>query len=232
MGWRSSYLDIVINDYNIFSKEELENMDVYEFGVFTGDSMKEIASILSKHKIQVNSFYGFDVFTGMPKETAEKLPVEQTSWDPDIEPDAFNALKRLGLGTIDECVDKISQEVINIFSRNNNKSPVKIFPGLVQETIQSNHGNFKPAFYVDFDMDIYSPTKYAFDYLAKNNLIVKGTIIGYDDWGGTTGYKEMLDGESRSHREIVEEYGFEIRELFEIDCGPFNVQSIWIVESI
>ena len=77
-------MDIIINDYNTFEKEELIDYDVYEFGVFRGDSMREIASLLNKHKIEVNKFYGFDVFTGMPKETAE--PIFQESWDPDILP--------------------------------------------------------------------------------------------------------------------------------------------------
>lgn len=230
MGWRRSFLDIVINDYNIFSKEQLVNMDVYQFGVFTGDSMKELSSILSKHKIEVNSFYGFDVFTGMPKETAE--PIAQPSWDPDVEPDTFNAVKRLNLESVDECVNKITNEVKEIFSKNNNNSSVSIFPGLVEETVSTNGEKFKPAFYIDFDLDIYSPTKYAFDYLAKNNLILPGTIIGYDDWGGTPGYQEMLDGESRAHREIVEEYGFKINKIFEIGQGFPNVQSIWVVESV
>lgn len=230
MSWRRSFLDIVINDYNIFSKKQLVNMDVYQFGVFTGDSMKELSSILSKHKIEVNSFYGFDVFTGMPKETAE--PIAQPSWDPDIEPDAFNAVKGLNLESVDECVNKITNEVTEIFSRNNNSTSVSIFPGLVEETVSANGSKFKPAFYIDFDLDIYSPTKYAFDYLAKNNLIVKGTIIGYDDWGGTPGYKEMLDGESRAHKEIVEQYGFKINKIFEIGQGFPNVQSIWVVEAV
>ena len=229
MGWRKSYLDIVINDYNIFSKEELMHMDVYQFGVFTGDSMKEIASILCKHKIELCYFYGFDVFTGMPKETAE--PIAQPSWDPDIEPDAFDAVKKLELNSPEECANKITREVENIFSRNNNTSAVKIFPGLVEETL-SKQKDLAPAFYVDFDLDIYSPTKHAFDYLAKNNLIVKGTIIGYDDWGGTPGYQEMLDGESRAHREIVEQYGFKINKIFEIGQGFPNVQSIWVVEEV
>jgi hypothetical protein len=230
MSWRRTVFDITVNDYNIFSKEELVDMDVYQFGVFTGDSMKEIASILSKHNIEINSFYGFDVFTGMPKETAE--PIAQPSWDPDVEPDTFNAVKRLNLNSVDECVNKISTEVKNIFNSNNNNSSVSIFPGLVQDTIEKNGGNFKPAFYVDFDMDIYSPTKHVFDYLMKNNLIIRGTLIGYDDWGGTPGYKEMADGESRAHREIIEEYGIKMSKIFEVGNGFPHVQNIWVVEEV
>jgi len=53
MSWRSSLLDIAINDYNSFDRNELVEYDIYQFGVFNGGSMKEIASILNKHKIEV-----------------------------------------------------------------------------------------------------------------------------------------------------------------------------------
>jgi len=230
MGWRKTLLDIAINDYTDFDRKELSEMDVYEFGVFTGDSMKEIASVLCRHKIEVNSFYGFDTFTGMQKETAE--PISQPSWDPDIEPDAFNAVKRLELNSVTSVVDKITSEVTQVFEKNNNKTPVTLFPGLAQDSVEKHGSEFKPAFYVDFDMDIYSPTKYVFDYLMKNKLIQKGTFIGYDDWGGTPGYQEMLDGESRAHREIVEQYGIKITKLFEMGNAFPHVQNLWIVEEV
>ena len=68
LSWRRTLIDIVINDYNIFDKKDLHNYDVYEFGVFRGDSMVELASILNKHKIEVNRFHGFDVFVCMVRE--------------------------------------------------------------------------------------------------------------------------------------------------------------------
>ena len=73
----------------------------------------------------------------------------------------------------------------------------------------------QPALYVDFDLDIYSPTKFAKHIRMENNLIVPGTIIGYDDWGGTPGFEEMKDGESRAHREIIEEYGIGMQKLYQ-----------------
>ena len=32
MGWRTQLLNIVFNDYNQFSKQELSEMDAYQFG--------------------------------------------------------------------------------------------------------------------------------------------------------------------------------------------------------
>ena len=48
MSWRVSLLDIAINDYCEFDNPQ--DFDVYQYGVFNGGSMKEIANILSKIK--------------------------------------------------------------------------------------------------------------------------------------------------------------------------------------
>jgi hypothetical protein len=229
MSWRNSLLDIAVNDHNSFEKEELVNYDVYQFGVFNGGSMKEIASILNKHKIEVNAFHGFDVFTGMPKETAE--PIFQDSWNPDIFPDEFNVLKYMSLDTPDDCAKYIEQEVQNIFTSRNNQSKVSVVAGLVEETLPKQK-DLKPAFYVDFDLDIYSPTKYVFDYLMENNLIVPGTLIGYDDWGGTPGFEEFKDGESRAHKEILDKWGISMTKLYQNGYAYPHVQTLWIVDSL
>ena len=229
MSWRSSLLDIAINDYNSFDRNELVEYDIYQFGVFNGGSMKEIASILNKHKIEVNSFYGFDVFTGMPKETAE--PIFQDSWNPDIFPDEFNVLKYMNLTTPEECASHIQTEVKNIFVSRENNTKVSVVPGLVEETLPSQE-DLKPAFYVDFDLDIYSPTKYAFNYLMENNLIVPGTLIGYDDWGGTPGFEEFKDGESRAHKEIIDHWGITMNKLYQSGNAYPHVQTVWIVEEV
>jgi len=229
MSWRSSLLDIAINDYNSFDRNELVEYDIYQFGVFNGGSMKEIASILNKHKIEVNSFYGFDVFTGMPKETAE--PIFQDSWNPDIFPDEFNVLKYMKLETPDECAKHIQTEIQNIFVGRENKTTVSVVAGLVEETLPKQK-DLKSAFYVDFDLDIYSPTKYAFSYLMENNLIVPGTLIGYDDWGGTPGFEEFKDGESRAHKEILDEWGISMTKLYQNGYSYPHVQTLWIVDSL
>jgi hypothetical protein len=232
MGWRTNLLNIVFADYNNFSNEELLEMDAYQFGVLGGDSMVELASLLKKNRIELNSFNGFDVFTGMPKETEE--PIFQDSWDPDIEPDAFNALKRLNLSNSKECADYVKNNVEQTFEKYKSNTKVNIFPGLVEETLKKNikTSKFKKAFYVDFDLDIYSPTKYAFKFLVENNFIVPGTIIGYDDWGGTPGFENYENGESRAHKEIVDEYGIIMTKIFQIGDSFPHVQNVWVVDEV
>jgi galactose-1-phosphate uridylyltransferase len=229
-SWRRSIMDIIINDYNTFEKEELIDYDVYEFGVFRGDSMREIASLLNKHKIEVNKFYGFDVFTGMPKETAE--PIFQESWDPDILPNEFNVLSYdTSLKTPEDCAEHVRESTQKIFDSAKSKTKVSVIAGLVEETL-SKQKDLKPAFYVDFDLDIYSPTKYAFNYLMENNLIVPGTIIGYDDWGGTPDFETFKYGESRAHKEIVDQWGIKMEKLIQNGNQYPHVQTVWIVEEV
>jgi len=227
MSWRVSLLDIAINDYCEFDNPQ--DFDVYQYGVFNGGSMKEIANILSKHKKDVSTFRGFDVFTGMPKETAE--PIWQESWNPDILPDEFNVVKYWGLKTPEECAERVQTQVQDIYTSKQKETNVSVVAGLVEETLPVQE-NLKPALYVDFDLDIYSPTKFAFNYMMENNLIVPGTIIGYDDWGGTPGFEEMKDGESRAHREIIEEYGIGMQKLYQHGSTYPHVQTVWIVTEV
>ena len=66
----------------------------------------------------------------------------------------------------------------------------------------------------------------------ENNLIVPGTLIGYDDWGGTPGFEEFKDGESRAHKEIVDEWGIKMTKLYQCGNAYPHVQTVWIVEDI
>lgn len=229
-SWRRSIMDIVINDYNTFEKEDLKNYDIYEFGVFRGDSMVELADILNKHKIEVNRFHGFDVFSGMPKETAE--PIFQDSWNPDILPDEFNVMSYdKTLKTPEDCAEVVRQKTQDVFDKKESKTKVNVVAGLVEETL-SKQEDLKPAFYVDFDLDIYSPTKYAFNYLMENKLIVPGTIIGYDDWGGTPDFDTFKYGESRAHKEIIDEWGIKMTKLLQNGNSYPHVQTVWIVQEV
>jgi hypothetical protein len=227
-SWRGGVLPFLLDENNTFSSEQLLEMDVYEFGVFNGDSMKELADIFNSKKIKVSSFYGFDVFTGMPKETAE--PIFQDAWDPDLMPDAFNAVMKLGFDTPESVAKHIESEVQEVFGSSGIDTKVCIIAGLVEETMQKQ-SNYKKAFYVDFDLDIYSPTRYAFEFLAKNNLIVPGTIIGYDDWGGTP-HKNFEHGESRAHKEVSDLYGIEMTKIYEGGQGDPHLQTVWIVNEV
>jgi len=227
-SWRGGVLPYLFKKYNTFSEEELSGMSMYQFGVLDGDSMRELSNMFCTLEFLIKSFYGFDVFTGMPKENAE--PIFQDAWDPEKMPDAFNSVKRLNLNSPQEVATAIQSQVQEIYINKGYSTDVSVVPGLVEETMQTVT-TFTKAFYVDFDLDIYSPTKYAFDYLAKNNLITKGTLVGYDDWGGTP-HKNFEHGESRAHKEVSDEYGLKMTKIYEGGQGAPHLQTVWIVDEV
>jgi hypothetical protein len=229
MSWRPGPLNHFFTQNNPFTSEQLAHMDVYQFGVFTGGSMMEIAELIGKHRFPINTFWGFDVFTGMPKELAE--PIYQDDWDPDKTPDAFNAVLKTGSTDAKQVADTIQYNVQNMLNFLMSPTQAKIVAGLVEQTLPAQT-DLKPAFYVDFDMDIYSPTLAAFDHLMANKLIVPGTLIGYDDWGGTPDYETFGNGESRAHKEIVDKYGLGITKIYQEGPGFPHVQTIWQVDRV
>ena len=229
MSWRTGPLTHFFIYSNKFTPEQISQMDVYEFGVFTGGSMLEIAGILGNLKLPISTFWGFDVFTGMPKELAE--PIFQDDWDPDKKPDTFNAVLHTGSAGPEQVAAKIEYDTQNVFNYLLSPTKARVIPGLVEQSLPTLTG-LKPAFYVDFDMDIYSPTYAAFDYLMANKLIVPGTIIGYDDWGGTPDYETFGNGESRAHKEITEKYGLGITQIYQEGPGFPHVQTIWQVDRV
>lgn len=231
--WRSYLLSNELTKINYyFSNEEIKNFGVYQFGVFNGDSMREIKHIFYRNHIDINTLYGFDVFTGMPKETEE--PIFQDCWNPDLHPDAFNVLKKLNVNSVEECISTINKSLLDLNSKFNTNTKIEIYGGLVQDTVHiaNKNNNLKRALYLDFDMDIYSPTKYVFEYFLNNKLIVEGTLIGYDDWGGTPNFETYGDGESRAHKEIIEQYGIEMSLCSQYGSQFPHVHNIWRVEKI
>jgi hypothetical protein len=223
--WRTDLLYNVFRNYNEFSSEELKNMDIYQFGVFNGDSMREIVNIASNINLDFNTFNGYDVFSGMPKETNE--PIFQDSWDPEKDPDAFNIVKKFGLNDSKQ----VSSFIENSLYTFNNQYKYKIYDGLVEETLPKCN-DLKTAFYIDIDLDIYSPSKFVLDYMFKNNLITVGTLIGYDDWGGTPNFENYEHGESRAHKEICEKFNIKANKLFQIGNEFPHVHNVWVIEKI
>lgn len=248
-SWRNPNLSITLNDYNFFSQGQITKMDVYQFGVFRGDSVGEIIKILHKLEFYPKTFWGFDTFAGMPKETEE--PIFQDSWDPDKEPDTFNpcsyedfpfltpAAAAQGLSMeFQKLVDDLKEKIV--IRKDPKEQPpyhrteVKMIAGLVEEHLSEDIGHdMAPAFYLDLDLDIYSPTKHVLKYFMENNLIIPGTIVGYDDWGGTPDWETMKYGESRAHREILEEFpNLKMKEIMQIGNAFPHVQKLFIVTDV
>ena len=63
-------------------------------------------------------------------------------------------------------------------------------------------GDFRPAMYIEIDVDLYAAAKEALRWVFANALVVPGvTLIYYDEWG--------QGGEASAHHEIAREFGVE-----------------------
>ena len=201
-----------IKDNNI----NVSNKDIYEFGVYTGGSFIRFQKLLMNLQIKCHSIYGFDSFIGFP----EKEGI--------FEKETFNTLSVLNLSTIDEIIEILKQKIL--FSN----IPTYFIPGFFKDSLNDHllkQYNFKPAIMVDIDVDTYSATIECMEFLFQNNLIEKGTLIAYDDWGA---FKEFTGGESKAHIELMNKYNVVVEEVFHYHYPPSLkwIQKVFIVKEI
>jgi hypothetical protein len=200
--------------------------DFYQFGVFDGNSMVSVNNIYKSRNIKLDGVYGFDSFSGMPVQDYE--PHWQDCW----KPGELNVSERLNM-TEDQAVEFVRNKI----ETNKNYDRLHLFKGFFSETLYDGmvqEFNMQPAGWVDCDADIYSSTLESMDFMCRNKLIVPGTILYYDDWGGVPDHlwQNNAAGESRAHAEISKEYGMECEFITQIgSCYP-HVQRIYRVTKI
>ena len=134
--------------------------DVYQFGVFTGKSVKRLHAMSALKHSRV---LGFDSFRGLPEEDTERS-THTTAFLKGM----FSADPRTRLR------HAVGQDSIEFIAGYYNESLVQ--PGLVSRV------GMNPARYVDVDVDLYVSTRDLLHFLLTHNLLVPGTVIGYDDW--------------------------------------------------
>lgn len=227
MTWREHLSDFIF---------PLGLTDVYQFGVYSGDSMIDITELYRAKGIKLDNMYGFDSFEGLPEELGE--PIAQECW----KKGGFDAREKFGAKTVEDCVSRTFLKLETIIGSKCSSlanpclcPEIKLIPGFFCDTLKTKlveKYNMKPAAFVDLDADIYSSTFEALEFMCKNNLIVPGTLLAYDDWGGTPGWKEFKDGESRAHKEISEIFGMVSHQLVQFGREFPHVQTLFVVESI
>jgi len=202
-------MDAII-DY--IQKKNIDSMDrdIYEFGVCTGGGTGQILRGFTKNLIQYDRYFGFDSFEGLPEET-------KGLFRPDIwHKGAFNAQSLLGKKE-DEVVPYLINLVKDLTDR-----PIEFVKGFYENTLTpelAKEKQFKPALFVSIDVDIYKSAFQVLEYMVNQKLLVKGTVIRYDDWGDFThpqweGAKEYTIGESLAHMQICKEYDIEFEQVF------------------
>lgn len=220
MSWRMHTLEMVDDFCKRNNLKHLQS--IYMFGVYTGESVIDSIKIFGLDK----QYYLCDSFEGLPEEKNEK--VAQECW----KQGEFNATKKLGCSSIEETISTLEQLIVNETKIKKDKLTwVKGFyseslPKLIEEKVLG------PALYVDIDCDLYSSTIDALDFMFSNKLIRPGTILGYDDWGGTPGWFVNVDGESRAHIEICKKYNVQCKKVFQAGNRFPHVHTMFIVTDV
>lgn len=204
-----------------------ELTDFYQFGVFDGNSMITVAKVYQARNIKLKGVYGFDSFSGMPDQNVE--PHWQDAW----KPGELNVSERLGVSE-DQAVEFVRNKIQH---NSSNYENLYLFKGFFSETLYDDmvkEFNMQPAGWVDCDADIYSSTLESMDFMCRNGLIVPGTVLYYDDWGGVPDHlwQTCSAGESRAHVEISEKYGLECTMLNQFGGAYPHVQRIYRVEKV
>lgn len=216
MSWRTNLKQIIFN---------AGLTDIYEFGVYSGESVWDIKNIYDCNNIPIRKFFCFDSFVGLPEETAE--PIAQDCWCKG----GFNACEKFNAKNVDECIQKTDNKIRQ--QANFDKTDLIFIPGFYENSLTDDivvKYDMKPAAFVDMDADIYSSTYTALDFMFRNGLIVTNTLIAYDDWGGSPGWQMCTDGESRAHKEICQKYDVKMECVAQFGFSYPHVQTVFIVK--
>ncbi len=193
--------------------KNISNKDIYNFGVYKGESLEHQDIILRDNKLKPNNIYAFDSFTGLPKET-ENIPIyeghEEGMFDmkDNIDNIIFNIKKRLKYNKITHIIQGYFNDILN-------DNLLKLY-------------DLKPAFLVELDCDLHASTIQALEFLINNKLIIKDTLLYYNDWGGLD---EYTGGESLAHKEICEKYNIDCKLIFDKGDGkPHREKAFQIIK--
>lgn len=177
------YYEFHIKDLNL-----LEGLDVYEFGVYGGGSLSFLARELQREQIKVNRIWGIDNFIGLPSSEAIWKKGDYNAQNLFNSEEAAEWIQFILKTYVDDRITIIKSQ----------------FNELSEYTVAIRR--MKPASYVNIDCDLYYSCKDVLEFLHNNKLMIKGTIIKYDDWNEDF-------GEAIAHKEICKKYNLKFKRL-------------------
>ena len=139
--------------------------DIYAFGVYRGTSLLELGERVFPEAVRL---WAFDSFTGLPDSAAAE-------GHPDWAAGSFRAA---------EDASAAEHLIASLTARLGGPARLGVVRGYFNESLRRGlaaaHG-MRPARYVDIDVDLYSSTIDALEWLFDEGLVVPGTLIGYDN---------------------------------------------------
>lgn len=178
-----------------------KNPVLYEFGVYTGTSIKASMDIMENLKNPFKFIFGFDSFEGLPKE-------DPNVYDNSVEwpVGAFNTQEHWKTNSIKESIEKLNEK----WNYNPN---ISLIVGWYSDTLDwelAEQLKNVPAHYIHIDCDIYISTKQSLEWLFSNHLVQTGAIIRFDDWYSVPLFE---GGESLAFKQVVTKYNLKYNQL-------------------
>ena len=205
-GWNlnGSWQEVAVNHILQVCTSDKQNMDcsrfdLYEFGVYIGRYMRMLSRGLDR--VPYHRFWGLDSFQGLPMEDTRtiKSSISKKIW----KQGHFNAADIFGIYSAKALMARIGRYV--------NNSRVEFISGFYNEsltpTLRRERG-MRPALYAEIDCDLYISSVQALDWMFANGLLVRHSVIGYDDW-----HSGGIGGQRKAHAEMVAKYRLTLRPL-------------------
>ena len=178
----------------------VSHRDVYQFGVYTGGSLRGVNHYFGWLNVHYGTIWGFDSFEGLPKESGG-VPAEGKHWNPG----GFSAADALH----EHSYARLEQSLLQHIGRKN--GGVQLVRGFYSASLTptlARERSMQPALYVDVDCDLYISAVQALDWLFCSGLIDAGvTVFRYDDWSEMPSPHPRLnisaEGEKKAHLEIT-----------------------------
>jgi len=178
-------------------RHECARRDVYQFGVYLGDSMALLSERMPQRKVPFRRMWGFDSFAGLPSEETSAPSSGVHTWyterrrSGDYQAGYYNSADALGIHSANQLKASLSAKV--------NDSRVHWVTGFFNESLTPQLARtMAPALLVDADADLYSSTVQSLGWMCAHRLLVRGTVIYYDDWAAGGPH-----GQQRAHAEIA-----------------------------
>lgn len=155
----------------LFKSYGIPNLDLVEFGVYSGNCLKRLIDGMESIGKPFNKVWAADAFVGgLPKET------EGLWQNPDWTEHAFDISADKGLKSVEEAIAYVHNHV----ERDN----VVYVPGYFAESLTvglaKNMGEHSLS-YAHVDCDIHSSSLQALTFLFQYKLLCIGAIIRFDD---------------------------------------------------
>ena len=183
---------------------------VYQFGVYTGHSLKFLTHTLREHGLRARAF-GFDSFEGLPEEAAPP-ELAASGGDRAFRRGDYNAADALKTSSWPELRQRVLRYI-------NHPVPggVELIRGFFNESLTptlAQEAGMQPALWVDLDVDQYVGTMQAFEWMLASGLIVRGTYVSFDDFNDEYDTEPPGGPVALAYQTLTAKYGIRWRQIY------------------